>query len=130
MHGPEVQAEVRALRERWFGLGSDAIDAVDHALTEKKDGRLGFQVLASIGVVPSPAERQWLTPPPPTDEEAEINKIAVALAKGSIERHRFFGMPLLGEDERIQRQVREANKETAKNEPLGTTKKDGEHTPE
>jgi hypothetical protein len=100
VHGPEMAAHVQALRERWYGLGSDAIDAVDHGLTEKKDGRLGFQVLASIGVLPSPAEiatqRQAMSPP--EDEESAIHRIAVGLMKGSIERHHAYGLPLFEKD--------------------------------
>jgi len=58
VHGPEMAAHVQTLRERWYGLGPDAISAVEDALTNQKDGRLAFQFLASIGVVPSPAERE------------------------------------------------------------------------
>ncbi len=63
VHGPEIQSHVQALRERWFGLGDDAISAVQHALTMQKDGRLGFQLLGSIGVIPSPEERERLAAP-------------------------------------------------------------------
>jgi hypothetical protein len=57
VHGPEMQQFVRAMREEFCGLGSDAIDAVRVALRENKDGKLGLQVLQSLGVILSPAER-------------------------------------------------------------------------
>jgi hypothetical protein len=60
VRGTEMEEYVRTMRERWFGLGQDAISAVEHALTEQKDGRLGFQLLDSIGVIPSPEERRSL----------------------------------------------------------------------
>jgi hypothetical protein len=60
VRGTEMEEYVRTMRERWFGLGQDAISAVEHALTEQKDGRLGFQLLESIGVIPSPEERRSL----------------------------------------------------------------------
>jgi len=39
------------------GLGFDALGAMQHALQIQKDGRLGHQVLADIGVIPSAEER-------------------------------------------------------------------------
>ncbi|HXN74375.1 MAG TPA: hypothetical protein VN861_17645 [Candidatus Acidoferrales bacterium] len=53
----EMTAFVQKLRERYFGLGFDALDAMQHALQVEKDGRLGHPVLADIGVVPSAQER-------------------------------------------------------------------------
>lgn len=58
VRGTEMQEYVRKMRERWFGLGPQAISAVEHQLTEQKDGRLGYQLLESIGVIPSPEERR------------------------------------------------------------------------
>jgi hypothetical protein len=81
VHGPEMQAHVWALRESWFGLGSDAISAVRHSLTVQKDGRLGFQILASIGVVPSQEERQLLTTPPPEEETEENMRVVKMIAQ-------------------------------------------------
>ena len=58
VRGIEMEEYVRTMRERWFRLGLHAISAVEHQLTEQKDGRLGFQLLESIGVIPSPEERR------------------------------------------------------------------------
>ena len=54
----EMQDFVRQMRERVFGLGDCAIHALQHALREQRDGRLAFQLLLSIGVIPSQRERE------------------------------------------------------------------------
>jgi hypothetical protein len=53
----EMNSFVQKMRERYYGLASDAADAVQHALQVQKDGRLGRQLLADIGVIPSAEER-------------------------------------------------------------------------
>jgi len=53
----EMNAVVRKLREEYYGLGYDALGAVQHALKVQRDGRLGHQLLANIGVIPSAEER-------------------------------------------------------------------------
>jgi len=105
VHGPEMQQFVHDMRERFFALGLDAISAIRHSLTEQNDGRLAFQLLASIGVVPSPAERQAIIPLPKFDKESEIRKMAILLAEGAIRKNRFFNMPFEGEEE-LRQQVR------------------------
>jgi hypothetical protein len=90
VRGPEMQSHVQALRARWSGLGSNAIDAVDHALTAQKDGRLGLRVLSSLGVILSPEERQRLTASltETANESAEaIKKVAAELRKMAIASH-------------------------------------------
>src|SRR5580700_5591359 len=49
----EMNGVVQKMREQYYGLGFDAPDAMQHALQIQKDGRLGHQLLADIGVVPS-----------------------------------------------------------------------------
>jgi hypothetical protein len=49
----EMNGVVQKMREQYYGLGFDALDAMQHALQIQKDGRLGHQLLADIGVVPS-----------------------------------------------------------------------------
>jgi len=94
VHGPEVAEFVQAMRERFYGLGCDAIDAIQHALREQKDGRLGIQLLNSIGVVPSSEERQLLTMSQAAAENTErdnINQIMARLIEGAIARDRAYG---------------------------------------
>ena len=47
----EVREYVLKLRAEFYGLGADAVDAVQHQLQEKKDGRLGLEILKHIGVI-------------------------------------------------------------------------------
>ncbi len=47
----EVREYVLKLRAEFYGLGADAVDAVQHQLQEKKDGRLGLEILKRIGVI-------------------------------------------------------------------------------
>lgn len=53
----EMNIFVQGMRERLYGLGIDAMDAIQHGLQKQKDARLGYQLLTDIGVVPSPQER-------------------------------------------------------------------------
>ena len=133
VHGPEMAAHVQALRERWYGLGDDAVNAVEDGLRNQKDGRLGLQLLASIGVLPSPAEianqRQAMSPA--EDDKSVEGKIAVALMKGSIERHHLYGMPLLEEDwPAVEKVIKEMNLK-GYDHLIGkkSTEKDGEDKP-
>jgi hypothetical protein len=41
-----------------YGLASDAVAAVRHALQEQKDARIGYRLLMDIGAIPLPAEAQ------------------------------------------------------------------------
>jgi hypothetical protein len=56
----EVREYVLKLREEFYGLGSDAVDAVLHQLQVEKNGRLGLEILKGIGVVPQKRVRHRL----------------------------------------------------------------------
>ena len=126
VHGPEIQALVSALRERLYNLGSHAIDAVDHAITVQKDGRLAFQVLSSLGVIPSPAERQPLIAPRPeteTDEATRVKKIYADLTEMAVEAGLVYGVPLPQLEADLKKVGGRLNYERGKLEPIeeGTT---------
>jgi hypothetical protein len=53
----EMRAYVCALRERLYGLGDDALAAVEYELRQNRDATLGYRLLVDIGVVPCPQER-------------------------------------------------------------------------
>jgi hypothetical protein len=53
----EMNSFVHQMRERLYGLGCDALAAVEYELRVRKNGRLGYQLLADIGVVPSSQEK-------------------------------------------------------------------------
>ena len=64
-------------------------------MTEGKDARLGFEILKSIGVVPSvkegvEAQNQELM----SDQDARVQQIMVKMAAVAIERNRVFKTPL------------------------------------
>ena len=52
----DVQLFLEQLRLKYIALGSAAVDAVQHRLSVSKDSRLGMEILANIGVVPSERE--------------------------------------------------------------------------
>ena len=121
VRGPEMQEHVRAMRERWFGLALDAISAVEHALREQKDGRLGFQLLTSIGVIPSLEERKLLTVPREETESdfAEgVKRVLAAMIQHCVDMDHAFNMhdPELEKD--LAKIGARINYETGKIEPL------------
>jgi hypothetical protein len=53
----EMQTFVQKMRERFYGLGFDALDAVQHALQVQKNAGIGYRLLTDIGIIPSAEER-------------------------------------------------------------------------
>jgi hypothetical protein len=102
VHCEEMQQFVRAKREQLFGLGDCAILALQYALQEQKDGRLAFQLLLHLGVIPSERDRDVLLrePAPENSEREQVKKIMSGLIEGVIERAAIYGMrePELEED--------------------------------
>lgn len=93
----EMQEFVRQMREEFFGLAGDAVAAIRHTLQQQKDGRLGFQILATIGVIPSEEERLTLRTSEQTSEtveEAAVMKEVEKIAYLTVNRARIFGQPL------------------------------------
>jgi hypothetical protein len=92
----EMQEFIRQMREQFYGLAGDAIAAVRYALQNDKDGRLGFQLLTTMGVIPSEAERSALAPTQDAEdaEEAAVATQASQLAYIMINRAKIFGQPL------------------------------------
>ena len=56
VQGPDMQEVILLLRAKIFGVGADAVDAVQHQLKEGKDGRLGLEILRDVGAVPTKRE--------------------------------------------------------------------------
>jgi len=120
-HGPEMEEFVQTMRERFYGLGRDAINAVQHALTVERDGRLGFQLLASLGVVPSPEERQLLAARQAAAGESEderVKKIMADLTESVLERARYYGMRVPELEKELEKVGGKINYETGKIESL------------
>src|SRR3984885_8216824 len=116
----EMNTVVQKMRERYYALGFDALDAVQHTLRVRKDGALGRQVLTDIGVIPSSEERYAIASQPDRatltpfeiavaeDENGQINRIAYGMACAIEESARCFGTPLPTADE--QRRLRRGAK--------------------
>jgi hypothetical protein len=75
----EMNAVVQKMRERYYGLGFDALNAVQQTLQVQKDGRLGRQVLTDIGVIPSAEERFAIATQPMSVETATLTPFEVAM---------------------------------------------------
>jgi len=121
IRGPEMEEFVRAMRERFYALGHDAISAVRHALTEQNDGRLGFQLLVSIGVVPSPEERQLLAARQAATGESKDDRVKTLIAQYieiAIARARDYGTRSPEFDKDLEKLGGRINYETGKIEPL------------
>jgi len=80
VRAPEVQDYVRKLRERFNGLGDAALDAVQHALQELKDARIGYQLLMDIGVIQSAEERNWAANQPQSISDEAREKLVASLS--------------------------------------------------
>lgn len=78
----EMNAIVQKMRERYYGLGFDALDAVQHNLQVQKDGRLGRQLLTDIGVIPSAEERFAIVTQSMNIERATLTPFEVAMVAG------------------------------------------------
>jgi hypothetical protein len=93
----EMSAFVRQMRESFYGLGVDALDAVRHSLCQKKDGQLGYKLLTDIGIIPPSEERQSLSvvsPSPEKGRDERVTELVRRLTEGARERARIFGMPM------------------------------------
>ena len=92
----DVQDYVASLRKQFCSLGDDALDAVRQAL-RAGDGRLGFQILTSIGVIPSVEEKRLAAMQPVAaeqDKDSGVKTMMARLANIAFERARVFGTPL------------------------------------
>jgi hypothetical protein len=109
VNGDEVKKLVQATRAEFYGLASDAVDAVRYSLRENKDGRVGYKILMDIGVVPSQEEarnnaaqhvqeeEQQLTPyerAHAVDSFGKINRMMLALIRTVERKSEVYGSPL------------------------------------
>ena len=91
----EVQAYVQDLRAAYYGLGQEAVDALRRSIRRTTDGKIAYQLLADIGVVPDQEERQRSrTVGTQEDEDREARGWVVKLAYLALQRRLAYGMPL------------------------------------
>jgi hypothetical protein len=96
----EMQTFVQQMRERFYGLGFDALGAVQHALQIQKDARIGYQILTDIGVVPSADERHAIATQPMNRKDLELTPFELAVAEdenGRINQVAYGGACVLEE---------------------------------
>lgn len=85
----EMNSFVHQMRERLYGLGWDALAAVEYELRVRKNGRLGYQLLADIGIVPSVPEKLEIGYQPMKIDRSALTPFQIAIAEekdGSISR--------------------------------------------
>ena len=102
----EMQGFVQKMRERFYGLAFDAMNAVEHSLQQQNDPRLAYRLLCDVGIVPSAEERYSTATQPPSidksamtpleraiaeDEDGQINPVAYGAACVMEESARVFG---------------------------------------
>jgi hypothetical protein len=85
-----------------YGLGMEAFDAVRRALRMNKDGKIAYQLLADIGVVPNQNDRQPLNGTPESDEEADVQKQMALLFQCAVERSLLYRIALGGMEEHLE----------------------------
>ena len=91
----QMQEYVQNMKERFVGLGSAAMDALEHALIVEKDSRLAYQLLHDIGVIPATGQGiQAQHQEPMTAEDARVRQTMIKLASCAIERNLVFKTPL------------------------------------
>ena len=96
--GPEIQNFVQDLREKCYGLGELAVEALRRGLKNSKDGRLAVELLRSIGVIPSAEEAGVIDRPVQVvasmTEEEEVKAQMFKLVNAAYERAKMFNMPM------------------------------------
>lgn len=78
----EMQVFVQKMRERFYGLAFDAMNAVEHSLRQQNDARLGYRILTDIGIVPSVGERYSIAGQPPDIDKSTMTPLELAMAEG------------------------------------------------
>lgn len=117
----QVHDYICKLKERFYGLGDDALNAVQHAVREQGDARLAYQILQDIGIVPSREERNLAALQQSAaayDEEGEVIKTMGRLIQTAIERARVFGTRCPELEADLEKVGGRINYETATIEPI------------
>lgn len=118
VNGDKVQELVQDMRAKTYGLISDAVAALGHALQVTKDPRVAYRLLVDFRVIPTPAEAEAnaaIQPPPEEltpfqrtmaqDESGRISPTGLLLARAWEEKAEMFNFRLSTEDEVRQRKA-------------------------
>jgi len=82
------------MRKRFYGLGIDALAAVQHALQRRKDAHLAYRLLVDIGVVPTAEQRHLIATQAAGALPEGYSPALMALARAMYEKAQLFKMPL------------------------------------
>ena len=100
----EVQIFVQKMRERFYRLAFDAMDAVEHSLQQQNDARLAYRILTDTGIVPSAEERYSIATQPPSIDKSTMTPLQLAMAEnedGSINRVAYGTACMMEESARV-----------------------------
>jgi len=100
----EMQGFVEKMRERFYGLAFDAMNAVEHSLKQQNDARLAYRILSDIGIVPSAGERYSIAAQPPCIDKSTMTPLEQAMAEdkdGRINRVAFGAACVIEESARV-----------------------------
>jgi hypothetical protein len=91
----EMEAYIRTMRERLYGLGSLAVDTIQRTLQRRKDAQLAYRLLIDIGVVPNLEQRHLITTQTAlTALNGTYSPAMMALAHALYEKAKLFKLPL------------------------------------
>jgi hypothetical protein len=107
---PEVQNYIAQAQQEFFGLITDAMAAVRHALKVEKNATIGLTVLERTGVTAYRGERMQL---PTTTPENGYSRQAIMVANVLLEAHEQMGVDLGPEIEKTLARDVEENAEAA-----------------
>jgi hypothetical protein len=113
----EVQNYVLEMREAYYGLAVEALEALRRALRSSKDGKIAHQLLADVEVIPGPDQR----PRPEVaqdDEEKQVQQWTAKLVRMGIARSLAYGGGQIEED--LEKVGGRLNRKTGKIEPIRT----------
>jgi hypothetical protein len=100
----EMQAFVQKMRERFYGLAFDAMNAVEHSLQQQNDARLAYRLLSDIGIVPSAGERYSIATQPRYIDKSTMTPLELAIAEdedGRINRAAYGAACVIEESARV-----------------------------
>ena len=84
----EMQGFVQKMRERFYGLAFDAMNAVEHSLQQQNDPRLAYRLLCDVGIVPSAGERYSTATQPPSIDKSAMTPLERAMAEDEDGQHK------------------------------------------
>jgi hypothetical protein len=121
VNSTEVQSYVKDLRAAYYGLGQEALDALRRALRKSTDGKIAYQLLADIGVVPSQEQRQQTATAyqAENDEEAQVAVLMGRLFQVAVHRSLVYGTPLGQMEQDLEMAGGRINRKTGAIEAIG-----------